>query len=707
MRKRWKRILAILALISVWIACLPITAVHAEVDGFVHVCDDELAIMEDGNIIGATYSWNGLYHGKENTLRLVKSEKIDVEAPLTFDFAFGGYPQSGQTDVNQNIFSGFVLNELDLKGKPSPDWETISNLDRAERAGQYVGFSLVIDAKDEEGWDSQHTVRIHTYANGMENQYYAYVEAFRKAVREGRDLRAEITPKAEEYEIRLFYYDSLGSKQLLEFVKRDDWSTQRNVITISRSTISESGKWSAGGYPALGIIYQNWTSLEIASPSITLKNVVNSKIEKMELVDEKGNTSGFHANSFQLSPRYIPVAAYEPTEEESAVTFTSSNENVAKVDSEGNVVVVGIGAATITASGALGTATYELTVPVDSLTVDETEKTLRVGESFSLGATTVPAGGHVTFLSSNPEIASVDVDGTVKALAAGDVIITATCGEKRADCAVTVQDLIKTYQAEYEGTVRYGQKLDREKLLVNAIYDSGRTERVEAEQIIGFDSKKLGEQTVKVVVNDIEINCKVTIVDYVISLEIESQLDEVKFGESIDLSKLCVNITYASGKQDEKGTVTAEEISGFQPKQLGEQTVTVTKDEISETFTVTVVDYLTDLRIEYAGGTVEKGGEIDLTQLSVTAIMASGAEQRAVISADMLSNFDSQTAGSKTVTVTYEGMEKSFTVIVADSGTVTPPDEDKNGSCESGCQSGASCMIALLAVSALFVKFKK
>ena len=104
---------------------------------------------------------------------------------------------------------------------------------------------------------------------------------------------------------------------------------------------------------------------------------------------------------------------------------------------------------------------------------------------------------------------------------------------------------------------------------------------------------------------------------------------------------------------------------------------------------------------------MEKGGEIDLTQLSVTAIMASGAEQRAVISADMLSNFDSQTAGSKTVTVTYEGMEKSFTVIVADSGTVTPPDEDKNGSCESGCQSGASCMIALLAVSALFVKFKK
>lgn len=84
------------------------------------------------------------------------------------------------------------------------------------------------------------------------------------------------------------------------------------------------------------------------------------------------------------------------------------------------------------------------TADVNSVTLSKTELTMQVGESMTLKATTDPAGGEITWTSSDAKIVSVS-KGTVVANAEGSAIITASCGDKSATCNITV-----TNEALYE-----------------------------------------------------------------------------------------------------------------------------------------------------------------------------------------------------------------------------------------------------------------
>jgi hypothetical protein len=74
---------------------------------------------------------------------------------------------------------------------------------------------------------------------------------------------------------------------------------------------------------------------------------------------------------------------------------------------------------------------------VTDISLDQTTLSLKAGETATLKAATTPADAEVTWKSSNEKIATVK-DGVVTAVAAGEATITATAGEKTADCAVTV-----------------------------------------------------------------------------------------------------------------------------------------------------------------------------------------------------------------------------------------------------------------------------
>lgn len=84
----------------------------------------------------------------------------------------------------------------------------------------------------------------------------------------------------------------------------------------------------------------------------------------------------------------------------------------------------------------LTTVTINILVPATELTLKETDKkvTLALGESYSLQPTVLPADTSdiVEFESSNPEIISVDENGTLTALAYSEeiVTITATIGDR-------------------------------------------------------------------------------------------------------------------------------------------------------------------------------------------------------------------------------------------------------------------------------------
>ena len=81
-------------------------------------------------------------------------------------------------------------------------------------------------------------------------------------------------------------------------------------------------------------------------------------------------------------------------------------------------------------------------VEVESVSLNETAKTIFVGEEFELAATVAPEDAtfkKVTWSSSDPAVATVD-SGKVKAVAHGKATITAKAGEREATCEVTVAE---------------------------------------------------------------------------------------------------------------------------------------------------------------------------------------------------------------------------------------------------------------------------
>lgn len=135
-----------------------------------------------------------------------------------------------------------------------------------------------------------------------------------------------------------------------------------------------------------------------------------------------------------------------------SMTWSSSNNGVVTVDQNGSLKAVAAGTATIAVKTTDGgyTATCKVTVkPVavtevlaESVTLDQTTMELTVNGTGKLTATVKPDETTVKTIqwsSSDEAVATVGADGTVTALKEGTAVITAKCGEKSAECTVTVK----------------------------------------------------------------------------------------------------------------------------------------------------------------------------------------------------------------------------------------------------------------------------
>ena len=124
-------------------------------------------------------------------------------------------------------------------------------------------------------------------------------------------------------------------------------------------------------------------------------------------------------------------------------TWTSSNEQVVRVDESGRVSAIGGGSARVTATvdGKQAVCAVTVTVPVTSITLNYPDLSLVEGDTETLVATITPDDATdkaVTWTSSDASVAQVDAQGKVSALKEGKAVITATAGEKSATCDVTV-----------------------------------------------------------------------------------------------------------------------------------------------------------------------------------------------------------------------------------------------------------------------------
>ena len=212
------------------------------------------------------------------------------------------------------------------------------------------------------------------------------------------------------------------------------------------------------------------------------------------------------------------------------VTWSSSNASVASV-SNGAVSAVAVGTATITATADGKSATCNVTVsqkviPVQSIKLDRSSLDLDVRKTFQIVAYVYPEDATdktVTWSSSDENIATVDENGLVTAVAEGTAIISAMAGDKQEKCEINVRPLVpeavhlekNQITVELKDTLRLSFTVEPEDAQIKSVKwtsDNSRVAWVENDGLIHADN--VGTANIKVIlgayVTDI---CELTVVE--------------------------------------------------------------------------------------------------------------------------------------------------------------------------------------------------
>ena len=166
-------------------------------------------------------------------------------------------------------------------------------------------------------------------------------------------------------------------------------------------------------------------------------------VKTQSIVIEQGDMTLREGESVNLSAKVLPDNASDNT-----ISWSSSNESIVMVSSNGKVMALSLGKAIITAKSGdksdFITITVEAKViPVSGVSLDKTQLTIKVGESETLTPTITPEDAtnkKASWTSSNDRVATVE-DGKVVGVEPGSVTITVTTedGAKTAECPVTVK----------------------------------------------------------------------------------------------------------------------------------------------------------------------------------------------------------------------------------------------------------------------------
>ena len=139
--------------------------------------------------------------------------------------------------------------------------------------------------------------------------------------------------------------------------------------------------------------------------------------------------------------------------------YTSSNENVVKVSSDGDITSIALGEATITATTLDGSKSTSCVVRVlerfDSIKLDKNEHHLdNIGDSFKLNATlkgdnsTSRGNRNIVWSSNNKEVATVDENGVVTSTGYGVCTIYANYSSLSDLCSVRSGVIVNKIETE-------------------------------------------------------------------------------------------------------------------------------------------------------------------------------------------------------------------------------------------------------------------
>ncbi len=224
---------------------------------------------------------------------------------------------------------------------------------------------------------------------------------------------------------------TIGDSAFVNCTKLTQITVPRNTTSIASNAFSYPRKMTMyGPSGCYAQTYANGKGIKYVAQDIHATSI------RLDIT----NKTAEYYDEFQLTAMIAPQNFTD------AVTWTSSNEDVATVSDTGYVEVCGVGTAVITVTAGNVKAACTVTVPqlIDWIEFDEDEIELKSGETYQLRPDISPSNAtnkKLKYTSSDTKVAEVSASGLVTAKSEGEARIRAAAtdgSDEYAVCYVTV-----------------------------------------------------------------------------------------------------------------------------------------------------------------------------------------------------------------------------------------------------------------------------
>ncbi|MEA5026301.1 MAG: Ig-like domain-containing protein [Erysipelotrichaceae bacterium] len=325
----------------------------------------------------------------------------------------------------------------------------------------------------------------------------------------------------------------------------------------------------------------------------------------------------------------VDYAPADTTAEKTPV-WSSSDENVATVDSTGKVHAVSAGTAVITATVGSFSAECEVTVVISlsGIQLNQTALNMEKGSeetlSVSYSPTDTTADRTVVFTSSNDSVATVDPYGKITAVGIGNAVITARAGELSAECNVTV--VISITSINLNKTAATIEKAATEILTVTispsdttedktVIWTSSNNDVATVDDTGKITAVSGGYATITASVNGHSASCEVFVPVALVSIVIDDSETAVEMGDTLTLNVNFNPIDTTDDKtvdwsSSDDAVLTIDSSGKITPVSEGTAVVTAAVGSFTATLEITVTKNMNEWLTELSCASVMYGNEV-------------------------------------------------------------------------------------------------
>ena len=300
-----------------------------------------------------------------------------------------------------------------------------------------------------------------------------------------------------------------------------------------------------------------------------------------------------------------------------------------------------------------------------TVTLDKTSATVYTGKTASLKTTSNDAAKTVTYTTSNNAVATVSSTGVVKGVKAGTAVITATCGNAKATCKVTVKTSTIKFAASaasvYTGKTVTVKATATPSATVTYTTSNKAIATVSSTGVV--KGIKAGTVTITATTSTgLKTTCKVTV--KAPSVKFANSSAVVYTGKTATVKATLAGVSSVTYKSSNTKIATVNSKTGtVKGIKAGTVTITATSGKLKATYKLTVKN--PTFTLTKSSATIAKGKTTTIrskaTPVSTVTYTSSNKKVATVTGKGVVKGISK---GKATITVKCNGITKKFVVTV-------------------------------------------